>query len=91
MLALYHPDGAQVRSFGGGIVQSTAAPITASSHGRHGAFLPDGRSVIARAFSTHRGLVQVQARKFTADGTLDPAAFGLLTRSPGRCSVQEER
>jgi len=109
-LALYHPDGALVRSFGGGIVQSTAAvgnittlgidasgdifalpahaefspggqldaaataaPIIASSHGGDGAFLPGGRSVIARAFSTHHGLVQVQAQEFTADGTLDPA------------------
>jgi len=51
----------------------TAEPITASSHGGDGAFLPDGQSLIAGTVGLGRGATDVQVHRFNANGSTDPA------------------
>jgi uncharacterized delta-60 repeat protein len=50
----------------------TAEPITASSHGGTGAFLPNGQSLIAGTVGLNRGFTDVQVTRFNADGSTDP-------------------
>jgi uncharacterized delta-60 repeat protein len=51
----------------------TGEPITVSSHGGDGAFLPDGQSVIAGTVGLGRGATDVQVQRFNANGSTDPA------------------
>jgi uncharacterized delta-60 repeat protein len=52
----------------------TLAAITASSHGGPAAFLPDGQSVLASSVGVARHDVDVQVRRFSADGSLVSAS-----------------
>ena len=51
----------------------TAEPITVSSHGGDGAFLPNGQSLIAGTVGLGRGFTDVQVQRFNANGSTDPA------------------
>jgi uncharacterized delta-60 repeat protein len=50
----------------------TAEPITASSHGGDGVFLPNGQSLIAGTVGLSRGATDVQVQRFNANGSTDP-------------------
>jgi uncharacterized delta-60 repeat protein len=50
----------------------TAEPITASSHGGDGVFLPNGQSLIAGTVGLGRGATDVQVQRFNANGSTDP-------------------
>jgi uncharacterized delta-60 repeat protein len=50
----------------------TAEPITASSHGGTGAFLPNGQSLIGGTVGLNRGATDVQVQRFNANGSTDP-------------------
>lgn len=50
----------------------TPAPITGRSQGGAATFLPDGRSVMSTTVGINRNDTDVQVRRFTAAGALDP-------------------
>jgi uncharacterized delta-60 repeat protein len=68
------PDVAEFSPSGHADAAVTPAAITASSHGGPAAFLPNGQSVLASSVGVARHDVDVQVRRFSADGSLVSAS-----------------